>query len=429
LYDKMLLFNPFFGISSLEVDNEFKECQNGNLSASECINHILDSFGVTAGSIDDFAGGSLLVDAEMLNIGLPEDYDENSYAAFNLGGRLALSNLVEEYGILPEGDFKQDVDEGVVSWGDRCKIQIDAGRGGFCNFRLRNLLAAHSFSQFVLKEMGSSKSIAQRTQFIETERDGTIRNSMTLQAAYNFARQGSDTTFCMYRVEPGCPPEDGNLCGVPHSMLSKEEAVVEDPFSQYWAESSIRNATRFFERGTRVGTEHTTADPFSEILDCVQVILGETQPKELIIPPLRGIFIRVEGDQEFPLEDYFEATRNLSDKLGIAVYPADTPKTALHFGSVIRELYFETADRQLTIQKMEYLENLFVEGDLNALVQERVVVDIEFAGSSIKTSEKQSSKKAKKTKTNKSAKGSKMPKTIKSAKGAWSKVQKSKVMQ
>ena len=302
--------------------------------------------------------------------------------------------------------------------GTRCNVQIEAGRGGTCNFRSRNLLAAHSFSQFVLKEMGSAESIAQRSQFIETERDGTIRNSLTLQAAYNFARQGSDATFCMYRADPDCPPEDGNKCGVPHSMLSKEEAVVEAPYNQYWAESSIGNATRFFERGTRVGTEHTTADPFSgERLNCVQVILGETQPKELIIPPLRGLFIRVEGEQEFTLEDYFKAAGNLSDELGIAIYPAGTPRTALYFGSVIRELYFETADHQLTIQKMKYLESLFLVGDLNKLVEERVVVDLEFAGSREKQSRKKSPKKAKKTKktkTKKIGKSPKMPKAHKS---------------
>lgn len=273
---------------------------------------------------------------------------------------------------------------------------------------MRNLLAAHSFSQFVLKEMGSAKSVAQRTQFIETERDGTIRNSLTLQAAYNFARQGSDATFCMYRADPDCPPGGGNLCGVPHSMLSKEEAVVEEPYSQYWAESSIGNATRFFERGTRVGTEHTTADPFSEKLDCVQVILGETQPKELIIPPLRGMFIRLEGEEEFTSEDYSKAAENLSKELGIAVYPVGTPKTALDFGSVIRELYFETADHQLTIQKMEHLESLFLVGDLNTLVEERVVVDLEFAGSREKTSGKKSSK------SSKTKKSAKMPKAQKS---------------
>lgn len=116
LYDKILLFNPFFGISSPEVDNEFKECQNTNLSASDCIGNIADSFGVTGDSIDAFSGVGLLVDAQKLNIGLPDDYDENSYAALNLGGRVALSNLVEEYDILPDNTFKEDVNKGVVTW-------------------------------------------------------------------------------------------------------------------------------------------------------------------------------------------------------------------------------------------------------------------------------------------------------------------------
>lgn len=116
LYDKMLLFNPFFGISGSEADHKFEECQNENLSASDCIDLIAASFGVTRASIDDFSGVGLLVAAEKLNIGLADDYDENSYAALNLEFRVALSNLVEEYDLLPEGDFKQDVNEGVVTW-------------------------------------------------------------------------------------------------------------------------------------------------------------------------------------------------------------------------------------------------------------------------------------------------------------------------
>jgi hypothetical protein len=51
-------------------------------------------------------------------------------------------------------------------------------------------------------------------------------------------------------------------------------------------------------------------------------------PKELIIPS-EEFFIRVEKVQEFTLEDYFkQAAENLSDELGIAVYPAGTPRTS-----------------------------------------------------------------------------------------------------
>ena len=54
----------------------------------------------------------------------------------------------------------------------------------------------------------------------------------------------------------------------------------------------------------------------------------------------------------------------------------------LYFTSAMRDLYFETADHQLTIQKMKYLESLLFVGDLNMLVEEYVVVDgLEFAGS------------------------------------------------
>lgn len=172
----------------------------------------------------------------------------------------------------------------------------------------------------------------------------------------------------MYRVDPDCIPDD-NLCVVPLSMLLKEEAVTElqEYSCQYsCAESSIGNATHFFERGTGVGTERTTADPFSgERLDCLHIILGETQLKELIV------FICVEGEQEFTSEEYSKAAGNFSDELGFAVYPAGTLTTVIYFGSIIRDLCFETADRQLTSQKIENLQSMLLEGHLNML--ERLV--------------------------------------------------------
>eukprot|EP00978_Attheya_sp_CCMP212_P031939 scaffold122569_cov52-Attheya_sp.AAC.1 len=59
---------------------------------------------------DDLSGVGLLVAQEQFNIDVTEGYDENSYAAHNLAGRLALSNLEDGFDKLPDVDLKQAVE-------------------------------------------------------------------------------------------------------------------------------------------------------------------------------------------------------------------------------------------------------------------------------------------------------------------------------
>ena len=53
---------------------------------------------------------------EQLNIDVTEGYDEKSYAALNLAGRLALSNLEDGFDKLPDAELKQAVENQLGSW-------------------------------------------------------------------------------------------------------------------------------------------------------------------------------------------------------------------------------------------------------------------------------------------------------------------------
>jgi len=196
MYSKMLLFNAFFGISSSNADKIFNVCLEQDLSSGDCL-------ALIAAGDESFAAGLQLATGSTA-VQLPEDYDENSYAGLNVATRIALSNVGENFGYLDEGAFKSFVDQEVVSRGESCVKQGENGRGGICSFRLRNLFAVHAFSQLALRELGSASSIPCQTQFVATERDGTIANSLSVQAAQSFQRQGSDTSFCMYRAIPEC---------------------------------------------------------------------------------------------------------------------------------------------------------------------------------------------------------------------------------
>jgi hypothetical protein len=55
-------------------------------------------------------GGGSCCWGEQLNIDVTEGYDEKSYAALNLAGRLALSNLEDGFDKLPDADLKQAVE-------------------------------------------------------------------------------------------------------------------------------------------------------------------------------------------------------------------------------------------------------------------------------------------------------------------------------
>ena len=124
-------------------------------------------------------------------------------------------------------------------WGPACETQRANGRSGYCSFQIRHLFAVHSFGQYALEYTSSPKaSIASSIQLVTVERDGLTRNSLSFKVAANLAGKGPSQGInaCMYQVV--CTPGADNICGVPHSLISRAENLIIAPNTMYW-ESGI----------------------------------------------------------------------------------------------------------------------------------------------------------------------------------------------
>lgn len=83
-------------------------------------------------------------------------------------------------------------------------------------------------------------------QSVGVEQDGVTRNSMTLDALQRMA-SGSvpSVSACLFQLQADCnfagPP---NLCGVPHSFISREDNFGQAPYQMYWNDYIIPPATK-----------------------------------------------------------------------------------------------------------------------------------------------------------------------------------------
>ena len=162
--------------------------------------------------------------------------------------------------------------------------------------------------------------------------------------------------------------------------MSRTEVLT--PFELYWEEGAQGNSTRFFNDGMQMGVESTSLQPFTKKDDCVQVAIDEMQNFNLIIPSLRGLWLRVEMEEALTETAFVGIASILSDALEIPVYPVvskDVSDTFACAEKIIRQLYFELTDHLFTAQKLDALEENFYSGDLSSLVKV-VVIEMEVAG-------------------------------------------------
>ena len=149
--------------------------------------------------------------------------------------------------IVTDNSDIQSLLDTTIGWGDKCvSDQQNYGRGGFCNFAVRNLLAAHSLGSYVLGNVGNSinnPTTVIDTQFIMVERDGSTRNGLVAQYAQlmysNDAEIVSDSSYgCVWPISAECQSDDDreidNTCGVPHSSMAIADNIGSDPYYLWW---------------------------------------------------------------------------------------------------------------------------------------------------------------------------------------------------
>lgn len=379
LYDATIPMNAFFGLTDPSMDREFTECIEKNLSKNECIEslEIDPSF--------QFIVGLLRA--------MPEDYSYEDYAVVSAIVRKTLTDLAEYFDALPDDETKNFINAATYGWGPTCADQEVNGRGGICAFRLRNLLATHSFAAHAHRLTGSYRSARARTQFVTTERDGSTRNSLIVQAAQGEIRAKQEhVSFCIHRLVPGCDLEgSGNECGVPHAFLSRSEHETAAPGELYWEDDIQGNSTRYFRRGKRMGIDSDTFDPFTVRDDCVQLDPRIHQDPSLVLPAFRGLWIRIAFDpmvgplsftQQTEVAGWLFVALNLQSG---AVVPTNldvvSGGTYCLDSSLVQDFYLEFPSDQVSERDLYMLETLVMEDDyLDGALGTTLVLELEIAG-------------------------------------------------
>jgi len=238
VFSHLVLMSPFFGISQNGVDSALAplvqclQSQPKDTHFASCLCAVLDAF-------DGFKGLDGL--AKRVLCSFVQSYAETSLPDVEgnvqnvqVALRAALEWAAENFPELPSS--VQSMVQKMIGWGDKCHNDIDIfGRGGFCDYQVQHLLAAHSLGQYAVRATYSPRQALQ--VFVSAvERDGRTRNGLAFEALRALQNAGSTVGSCVWRVAQGCPSDSpGNTCGVPHSSASPADNLGAEPFYLYWA--------------------------------------------------------------------------------------------------------------------------------------------------------------------------------------------------
>jgi hypothetical protein len=237
LFTHQLSINAFYGISDVGVDDLQYKCQAEGTATDTCVlsalNATLQTFGVNvsaaeaAADITNVAVQTFLSQATAVELGF---YEKWALVMNIVRNQLGL--LIENRNLLP-ANLTSFMD-GNWGWGDFCVLSMEkAGRGGMCSFKIKNMLAAHSFAQYALAQTRVSVK-STNVQYMTVERDGPTRLSLEWQGAQAADRNGAPVHMCMFRIATGCTEFDDDLCGVPHSCMDPADEILHPPYNIYW---------------------------------------------------------------------------------------------------------------------------------------------------------------------------------------------------
>ncbi len=287
-YDKSVLFPPFYGVTVPNLDRAVQGCA-GDRDA--CVQSVVDA--AVAGLAGD-DGNDLLKGffTSVLDLFVTESTIHGGAASIQAALRYALvvvSNNVDSVLGVP----MRALTEQAFGWGDQCEDdRTNLNRGGYCNFKIENLLAVHAVSEYALAEAMAGRATAKTaSQFVPVERDGYTRNGAVLQAAIGSenAAWGDHVHMCMYRIQEGCDPdtEPGNTCGVPHSCIAPGDNLGIEPFNMYWWPGMESQTLDFLSDATKpFGTSTTWSGDISECQQIADFTAADSnlfaQPNQLI---------------------------------------------------------------------------------------------------------------------------------------------------
>jgi len=387
LYDKFFAIVPSFAATSPGIDRQFVACVNSG--TSNCIvalafDLILDLLG---GGEEDAGGGiteSVLdIDgsvSETIATVQSSAFDgisqQDKYSIVQFALRKALTTVVEKLKQLPNL-LQNLVTTTVYSWGDQCEVERANGRGGFCSYTVDQVLAVHSFGQLALRTMGlESSSQPREWQIVSTERDSVTRNTLMFQAGLSLP----NGNLCMYRTVCDVEDDNGNECGVPHSMLARSEQELQSPFELYWMERLIQGSLDFFETGEPYG-EFTNNNSDRNI--CQRLVLSSTEPSfDLALPANRGLWLTFDSKNLWPIRllgigRQVQVAASIAETAGLELWQVHIVDLEMDVAADVLRLYLELP-ATTSPNALRRIENAADRGELDE-VAGAPLVDIEIA--------------------------------------------------
>lgn len=295
VFSHLFNWSPFFGASASAADESTANIDNcldslGLSSSCVCegIKDVwgLDKLDISAVDLCDSVvqyAHTTFPEAE----GLRWDFD-----SLQLVLRSALEWVVESEADLPV-KVKTLLDS-PIGWGAGCEEAVaGANRGGFCQFSVRHLLAAHSFGQFVVRA-SSNAPRAMQVFMAPTQHDGPTRNGMAFQVMHALESTGSSVSACMWRAERGCDisTEDGNTCVVPHSSASTSDNILLAPHFLYWNHTERQGLASFLTGGKVTAPPEWNARKWDGSRNMCEA-LDATSPPSLLVTDLSRLEVTV----------------------------------------------------------------------------------------------------------------------------------------
>jgi esterase/lipase len=115
-----------------------------------------------------------------------------------------------------------------ISWGEQCDNERGDGKGGYCNFKVANLMAVRDFGLQTLKQV---KKISKPVQIVGVEEDKSASNESIALAGKNINK----SKICLLEK------------GTKHAMISRFDNIGSDMF---WLDPLKQQMIEFAINGT-----------------------------------------------------------------------------------------------------------------------------------------------------------------------------------
>ena len=249
LFNTGLLVNPFLGITVPPLDATVAGCLGTSMSLDttafdtclrSLVGKLLSSFAgqnSAANTTTLLASQQYTAAAKALRNGLalvlrrylPDPtLLRGGYATLQDVARFAIVQLVRTPGLVAQLNLTAAL-ESPMGWGAGCAAQGANGRAGYCDFRVKHLLAVHALGQVT---EANATFIKAPLASVLVERDGTSRNGLAAKLVRTpLLVSSSKAAMCVYRRVAPCV-NTSNACGAPHSIFSRPENLLVGPM--YW---------------------------------------------------------------------------------------------------------------------------------------------------------------------------------------------------